>query len=41
MIGDRNLDIRGAAANGVASIGVLWGFGDRAEHEAAGATHIC
>ena len=31
MIGDRSHDIVGASANGVASIGVLWGYGDLAE----------
>ena len=40
MIGDRLHDVKGAAKNGVASIGVLWGFGDQAEHEEAGATRI-
>lgn len=38
MIGDRNFDIEGAVANKVASIGVLWGFGDEAELTSAGAT---
>lgn len=36
MIGDRAVDITSAQANGIASIGVLWGFGDRAEIEGAG-----
>ena len=40
MIGDRKHDISGAAANGIASIGVLWGFGDEAELEQAGATYL-
>jgi phosphoglycolate phosphatase len=40
MIGDRSHDIVGASANGVASIGVLWGYGDLAELTAAGATAI-
>jgi phosphoglycolate phosphatase len=40
MIGDRSHDIVGANANGVASIGVLWGYGDLAELTAAGATRI-
>jgi phosphoglycolate phosphatase len=31
MIGDRAVDITGARANGVAGIGVLWGFGSREE----------
>lgn len=40
MIGDRLHDVHGAAKNGVATIGVLWGFGDRAELEGAGAAKI-
>lgn len=40
MIGDRRYDIEGAVANGVRGIGVLWGFGDREELEAAGAWKI-
>ena len=31
VIGDRKHDLIGANANNVASIGVLWGYGDRAE----------
>ena len=34
MIGDRKHDLIGANANGVAGIGVLWGYGSRAELEA-------
>ncbi|WNL48305.1 HAD hydrolase-like protein [Dyella sp. BiH032] len=37
MIGDRHFDIDGAVANQVRGIGVLWGFGSRAELENAGA----
>lgn len=37
MIGDRHFDIDGAVANRVRGIGVLWGFGSRAELEQAGA----
>jgi phosphoglycolate phosphatase len=37
MIGDRRFDMEGAVANGVAGIGVLWGFGSREELEEAGA----
>ncbi|MDO1527612.1 HAD hydrolase-like protein [Fulvimonas sp. R45] len=37
MIGDRRFDIEGALANGVAGIGVLWGFGSREELCQAGA----
>ncbi len=40
MIGDRNHDIIGAKANNVASIGVLYGYGDREELETAGADVI-
>lgn len=40
MIGDRLHDVVGATANGVPTIGVLWGFGDRAELEKAGAARI-
>ncbi len=40
MIGDREQDITGAKQNGIASLGVLYGYGDRAEHEAAGADYI-
>lgn len=39
MIGDRKHDMTGARTNQLPGIGVLWGFGDRAELEAAGATH--
>ncbi len=37
MIGDRSFDIFGAHSNEVRAIGVLWGYGDRAELEQAGA----
>lgn len=40
MIGDRLHDVVGAKANGVPTIGVLWGFGDRAELEGSGAACI-
>ena len=40
MIGDRKHDVLGARANGVASIGVLWGYGGVAELDAAGADHL-
>jgi phosphoglycolate phosphatase len=40
MIGDRHFDIDGAMANGIRSIGVLWGFGMRNELVAAGATTL-
>jgi phosphoglycolate phosphatase len=41
MIGDREHDMRGAQANSLRSIGVLWGFGTRAELLAAGADVLC
>lgn len=40
MIGDRRFDIEGARANGVHSVGVLWGFGGIDELRDAGADHI-
>jgi phosphoglycolate phosphatase len=40
MVGDREFDIIGAKANQVSSIGVLWGYGSRAELEAAAADAI-
>lgn len=40
MIGDRHHDIEGANFNGLDSIGVLVGYGDRNELVGAGATYI-
>lgn len=40
MVGDRHHDIDGAKAVGLASVGVLYGYGDREEHETAGAGAI-
>lgn len=40
MIGDRAVDISAAKANGLRSVGVLWGFGDKSELERAGADVI-
>jgi phosphoglycolate phosphatase len=40
MIGDRSQDILGAKAHHLGSIGILWGYGSRAELESAGADHI-
>lgn len=40
MIGDRAVDISSAHANGLRSVGVLWGFGDLSELSAAGANII-
>jgi len=41
MIGDRRFDITGAHANHLRNIGVLWGYGDRAELTEAGADVLC
>lgn len=40
MVGDRSHDIDGARAHGLETIAVAWGFGDPAEHAAAGAWAI-
>lgn len=40
MVGDRHHDIDGAKQCHLASMGVLYGYGDRAEHENAGADYI-
>ncbi len=40
MIGDRKHDIRAARRNGARSLGVLWGYGSRAELLEAGATGL-
>lgn len=40
MVGDRLHDIHGAHEVGLPVIGVLYGYGDRAEHEAHGADYI-
>jgi len=41
MIGDRSHDMIGARNNGMTAIGVLYGYGSRAELVEAGAHHIC
>lgn len=41
MIGDRANDTTAAARNDMQSIGVLWGYGDRAELTEGGASMIC
>ncbi len=41
MVGDRYHDIDGAKANGIRSIGILYGYGERYELEKAGADLIC
>jgi phosphoglycolate phosphatase len=40
MIGDREHDVFGAQAHGLASIGVLWGYGSRGELLDAKADHL-
>lgn len=40
MVGDRHHDVDGAHEVGLPAIGVLYGYGDRPEHEAAGAEYI-
>ena len=40
MVGDRRHDITAARRHGMASIGVLWGYGSEAELRAAGATRL-
>ena len=40
MVGDRRFDIEGAKEAGIASIGVLYGYGSREELFAAGADRI-
>lgn len=41
MIGDRGLDMSAAARNGVAGIGVTWGYGTAEELRTAGAARLC
>ena len=41
MIGDRAVDIVAAKANGLRSIGVLWGYGTEDELASAGADILC
>ncbi len=40
MVGDRHSDISAAQACGVASVGVLWGYGSAAELEQSGPDHL-
>lgn len=40
MVGDTEFDVIGAAAHGIKTIGVSWGYGKVAEMEQAGATAI-
>ncbi|MBR2043087.1 MAG: HAD family hydrolase [Clostridia bacterium] len=41
MVGDRSHDIIGAKENGISSVGVLFGYGSKAELKEAGADYIC
>ena len=40
MVGDREHDIKGAKKNGLCSIGVLYGYGTKAELQKAGADYL-
>lgn len=40
MVGDTKYDVLGAAAHGIGTIGVAWGYGEVADMEAAGAEAI-
>lgn len=40
MVGDRAQDIEGAKANGLQSVGVLWGYGSEEELQGAGADFV-
>ena len=40
MVGDRSYDMVGARAHGVRTLGVLWGYGNRAELIGAGAEQL-
>ena len=40
MIGDRAIDVFAGKSNDVASVGVLWGFGERLELEEAAPDHL-
>ena len=41
MIGDRRHDMIGARNNGMTAVGVLYGYGSKAELVDAGAHHVC
>lgn len=41
MVGDRANDVLAALRNNMPSVGVLWGYGDEAELNGAGATALC
>lgn len=40
MVGDRDVDVLGAAANGISALGVLYGYGSKEELTQAGAAHF-
>ena len=40
MVGDKRHDVEGARANGLDTVGVLWGYGTREELETAGAKYL-
>ena len=40
MVGDRRHDVQGAHAIGIPAVGVLYGYGDREEHETCRADYI-
>ena len=40
MVGDRSHDVEGAAAHGIDTIGVAWGYADEGELERAGASAV-
>ena len=41
MVGDREHDVLGARENGLACVGVTYGYGSETELTAAGAAHLC
>ena len=41
MVGDRAADVIAAKANGIRSIGILWGYGSEEELQTAGADRLC
>ena len=41
MIGDRGIDMSAARRNGIAGVGVMWGYGTAEELAAGGAARLC
>lgn len=41
LVGDRKYDVLGAHEAGIKCMGILWGFGNKAEFEECGADFIC